>query len=207
MSVALAEQSSSAEEAKNPAEKDLAKDSVPKEPAQKERPSDHNVAPLRRNDESGAGRKGALFTGPEANDPGHSPATGFVAIGEDLERRSREWNKMVRLLQHQRELLDAAEADRDATYAELERIMPLVQDTARDLETAMDACRAGDGLADLSALFVTNGEALDQLERVSVALTDHFLRVRSAWDQYGRSIAIAQRLRAEMHRSSAPAPK
>jgi hypothetical protein len=159
--------------------------------------------PLRRTDDRAFVRKGPLVVGMEAVEPGRSNATGFLAIGEDLERRSREWSKMVRLLQQNREFLDSAETERDAAYAELERVIPFVQETSRELESAMDACRSGEELTDLTNLFVRNGEALDQLERVAVALTGHFLRCRSAWDQYTRNIAIAQRLRAEMQGAGA----
>ncbi len=167
-------------------------------PPQKERAGDSVVSPMRRPEERPM-RKVPVIATLETNDPVKFNATGFLAIGEDLERRSREWSKMVRLLLQHREVLDSAETERDGAYADLQRVIPLVQDTARELEIAMDAVRGGEEPADLSVLFVKNGEALDQLERLAVSLTGHFLRVRSAWDQYTRSIAIAQRLRAEMH--------
>jgi hypothetical protein len=166
----------------------------PKDPA-----PETSVAPFRRAEERANVRKGPVLASLETAEAAKPGATGFLAIGEDLERRSREWSKMVRLLQQHREFLDSAETERDAAYAELESIVPVVQATSRELEAAMDAVRAGEEPSDLSTLFVKNGEALDALERVAVALTGHFLRVRSAWDQYTRSIAIAQRLRAEMH--------
>ncbi len=168
-------------------------------PPQKERAENSVVSPMRRPEDRSNMRKVPVIATLETNDPAKFNATGFLAIGEDLERRSREWSKMVRLLQQHREILDSAETERDTVYADLERVIPLVQETARELETAMDAVRGGEEPADLSVLFVKNGEALDQLERLAVSLTGHFLRVRSAWDQYTRSIAIAQRLRAEMH--------
>ena len=42
--------------------------------------------------------------------------------------------------------------------------------------------------------------SLDQLEKVSVALSGHFLRCRAAWEQYARSVENAQRLRGEAPR-------
>jgi hypothetical protein len=64
----------------------------------------------------------------------------------------------------------------------------------------MDASRSGRPSPDLPELFAKNSESLDQLEKVSVALSGHFLRCRAAWEQYARSVENAQRLRGEAPR-------
>jgi hypothetical protein len=170
---------------------------------QKERGADTpSPEPLRRVPASERPAKNrGLETVLEAGRAAKNSAAGFQAVSEELERRSREWTKMVRLLDLNRQNLDAAEAERDAAYSELAIIVPIVEQTARELKEAMEAGRAGEQSPDLATLFSTNGEALDRLERVSVALTGHFLRCRSAWEQYVRSVYSAQQLRAEAQAS------
>jgi len=112
-------------------------------------------------------------------------------VSDELERRSREWTAMVRLLEQNRHTLDCAEMERDAAYDELARIVPIVQETAKELTAAMDASRSGRPSPDLPELFAKNSESLDQLEKVSVALSGHFLRCRAAWEQYARSVENA----------------
>ena len=129
------------------------------------------------------------------------PSVPYASVGEELERRSREWTAMVRLLEQNRHALDCAEMERDGAYDELSRIVPIVQETAKELTAAMDASRGGQPAPDLPELFSRNSDALDQLEKVAVALSGHFLRCRTAWEQYARSVENAQRLRGEAPRS------
>ncbi len=110
---------------------------------------------------------------------------------------------MVRLLDQHRLQLEAAEKERDAAYDQLARIVPLVQDSARELKSAMDRCKAGELGADLAGLCAKNGKALEELEKIAVALSSHFLWCRSAWEQYAKTIVVAQRLRAETPRGGA----
>src|SRR5215211_273721 len=79
---------------------------------------------------------------------------------EISERRSREWTAMVRLLEQNRHTLDCAEMERDAAYEELARILPIVQETAKELTAAMDASRSGRPSPDLPELFAKNSESL-----------------------------------------------
>jgi hypothetical protein len=128
------------------------------------------------------------------------PTVEYARVTDDLDRRSREWTQMVRLLEQNRHTLDCAEMERDAAYEELARVLPIVQETAKELTAAMDASRSGRPASDLPELFAKNSDALDQLEKVSVALSGHFLRCRAAWEQYARSVDSAQRLRGEAPR-------
>lgn len=128
---------------------------------------------------------------------------GFLAIGEDLERRAREWANMVRLLEQHRLHLESAEAERDAAYDKLARVVPIVQETGEALKSAMDACKAGEMSGDLANVYARNSRALDELEKIAVALSANFLWCRSAWEQYARSIVSAQRLRADIQRGPA----
>ena len=130
-------------------------------------------------------------------------AGGFAAVRDDLDRRTRESAHMVRLLEQHRQHLEATERERDAAYDELARIMPMVQDSARELKTAMDQCKAGELGADLASLWLRNGKALEELENVAANLASRFLWCRSAWEQYAKSIVVAQRLRAEAGRMAA----
>ena len=164
------------------------KDAPPEPPA---------AIPLRRLEERGNTRKSLPDLGSDTARP-HKPAeTAFFAIGEELERRSRAWGNMVRLLEQYRQQLEAAEADRDATHADFSRIVPAVLEAARELKEAMDSTKAGQGTNDIAALFTKNAEALDQLEKVASVLSVRLLWCRTAWEQYTGAINEAQRLRSE----------
>jgi hypothetical protein len=157
-------------------------------------------AALTRNGKGEAAKRPDIFersAGASAAARTARPAVGYASVGDELERRSREWTAMVRLLEQNRHTLDCAEMERDAAYDELSRIVPIVQETAKDLTAAMDASRGGQPSSDLPELFARNSDALDQLEKVSVALSGHFLRCRTAWEQYARSVENAQRLRGD----------
>lgn len=144
------------------------------------------------------------------SDPGAEPMRaprllpgGFLAVGEDLERRAREWANMVRLLEQHRLHLESAEAERDGVYDKLARVVPIVQETGDALKAAMEACKAGEMSGDLATVYARNSRALDELEKIAVALSANFLWCRSAWEQYARSIVSAQRLRADIQRGPA----
>src|SRR5262245_25655982 len=92
---------------------------------------------------------------------------GFRALGDDLERRSREWSIMVRLLEQQRLFLESAEQERDRLYRDLARVVPEVQAAGQSVRSAMDATKAGDISGDLANLCSKNLHALDELEKVA----------------------------------------
>ena len=145
------------------------------------------------------GRDGAA-----ANDAGPVPsaspglsAVGFATIIEQMDRRSREAVAMVRLLEQNRQMLEVAETERDGAYAELARTVPTVQETAQRLDTALKAVRGGTPAPDLDGLFKRNSEALAHLERTAFALSAHFARCRTAWEQYVGSVQSAERLRRD----------
>ena len=164
------------------------KETLPEPPA---------AIPLRRPDERGS-RKGSFEqSGGDLVRLGKPSDTGFLAIGEELERRSRAWGNMVRLLEQYRQQLETAEADRDATHAEFGRIVPSVLEAARELKDAMDSTKAGQVSDDIATLFVKNAEALDRLEKVASVLSVRLLWCRTAWEQYAGAITEAQRLRSE----------
>ena len=176
-------------------------DIIPGKPRSGETPAPSGARPVVRKDATP--EKAPLDPLAESMRGGHPIEGGFTAVREDLERRSREWTNMVRLLDQHRQQLEAAEKERDAAYLELARLMPTVQDTARDFKTAMERCKAGERGIDLAGLCARNGAALQDLEKVVGALNSQFLSCRSAWEQYARTVVNAQRLRSEMRASSA----
>src|SRR5215217_6059580 len=132
--------------------------------------------PLTRGGKSEASRRSDIFERSPAAAGAARPAlptVEYARVSDELERRSREWTAMVRLLEQNRHTLDCAEMERDAAYDELARIVPIVQETAKELTAAMDASRSGPPSPDLPELFAKNSESLDQLEKVSVAISGH----------------------------------
>lgn len=123
---------------------------------------------------------------------------GFAGVAMDLDRRSRDWSMMHRLLEQQRLQLETSENERERLYAELELLLPEVQTTALALTRTIARTRSGDVSANLSALFVDNLHALDKLENVSKALTANLLWTRSSWEQYARSVIGAEKMRSDV---------
>lgn len=123
---------------------------------------------------------------------------GFAGVAMDLDRRSRDWSMMHRLLEQQRLQLETSENERERLYAELELLLPEVQTTALALTRTIARTRSGDVSTNLSALFVDNLHALDKLENVSKALTANLLWTRSSWEQYARSVIGAEKMRSEL---------
>lgn len=128
--------------------------------------------------------------------PKHIPG-GFRGIGDDLERRSREWTHMVRLLEQHRLHLESAEGERDQLEEKLGAVMPEVQESGRALKAMMERSKSGDISGDLAAQFDRNLLALDELEKTATELSVNFLGLRSAWEQYARSVIRAQQMREE----------
>lgn len=122
----------------------------------------------------------------------------FATIGEELERRSRQSATMVRLLEQHRQQLESAEKQRDDAYDKLARVVPLVQETGHALREAMEARKVDDDPARMHRLFMLNGRALDELEKVAVDLFADFLWCKSAWEQYARSVEDARKLRSQL---------
>ena len=122
----------------------------------------------------------------------------FAAIGEELERRSRQSATMARVLEQHRQQLQTAEKERDEAYEKLSRVVPVVHETAQALREAMDARKIDEDPARMHRLFMLNGRALDELEKVAVTLFADFLWVKSAWEQYARSAEEARKLRASL---------
>ena len=117
--------------------------------------------PLTRGGKSEASRRSDIFERSPAAAGAARPAlptVEYARVSDELERRSREWTAMVRLLEQNRHTLDCAEMERDAAYDELARIVPIVQETAKELTAAMDASRSGRPSPDLPELFAKNSE-------------------------------------------------
>lgn len=125
-------------------------------------------------------------------------AGGFAAVADELDRRSRDWTMMVRLLDQQRLHLQTSETERDRLHIELEGMLPNMREAARALQSAIDATKSGDISANLSSLFAENLRSLDALENVARALTANLLWTRSSWEQYARSVIGAQKMREEI---------
>ena len=138
-------------------------------------------------------RQAAAFAGPRA-----LPTVNEVSA--ELQRQSYEWTTAVRLLEQSEHALICAELDRHQASEELERIVPVVNETAKQLTAAVDASRPGQPLSNMRELFAAHGKALEQLETAAVGLSNCYLRYRSAWDEYARNVANAQRLRGDQPR-------
>lgn len=122
----------------------------------------------------------------------------FLAIREDLERRSREWVTMAHLVEQNRLHLAAAEIERDAAYKLLAEIVPTVEETARALKGAMESNKDSDNPTDLKALFDNSDRALERLERVASDLSAQLAWCRSTWEQYSSTVEREKELRSHM---------
>jgi hypothetical protein len=128
----------------------------------------------------------------------HRVPGGLKGVGEDLERHAREWRNTYRLMEQQRPILEATEAERDRLQEVLNRVVPRVNDSTRALSSAIDMARKGDFSGDLSAQFTKNLAALDDLEAVAESLTANLLQMRASWEQYARTVLRAQALREKV---------
>ncbi|MGJ3263589.1 MAG: hypothetical protein ACFE0R_10185 [Salinarimonas sp.] len=127
---------------------------------------------------------------------------GFRGLTDDLDRRARDWRAIVRLMEQQRPQLEIAEAERDRLAEALGRVVGEVQESGRSLKSMLDTTRAGDVSGDLAAQFGRQVGALEQLEDVTESLIANFILLRSAWEQYARSVIQAQGLRDELKPSA-----
>lgn len=127
-----------------------------------------------------------------------SIAGGFRGLGDDLERRAREWRSAVRLLQQQGPQFEYCEAERERLYEQLGRVVGEVNESGRSLRAGLNATKNGDASSNLSASFTRNMAALDELESISEALATNLAAVRSTWEQYARTAIRAQKMRDEL---------
>ncbi|MEC5289303.1 hypothetical protein VSX64_04065 [Aurantimonas sp. C2-6-R+9] len=130
-------------------------------------------------------------------------AGGFQGVGDDLDRRARDWRNTVRLLEQQRPQLESAETEHARLHEALARIVPEVQENGRALKALLDTTKTGDISGDLATQFNKNLNSLDELESVAEALTANLVWVRSTWEQYARTIIKAQRMREDLKQGAA----
>ena len=129
------------------------------------------------------------------------PTVEYARVSDELERRSREWTAMVRLLEQNRHTLDCAEMERDAAYDELARIVPIVQETAKELTE-------GFGCEPQRPAVAGPAGAVREEQRVSRSAREGLGRAQRLFPAlprglgaiYARSVENAQRLRGEAPR-------
>ena len=128
---------------------------------------------------------------------------GFAGVGNDLERRARDWRNTYRLMEQQRPHLESAEAERDRLHEALERAVSEVKESNQIFKEAIQRTKDGDVSSDLAPQFTRCLDGLDELESVAEALSVNMLHIRTCWEQYARTIIRAQKMRDEL-RESAP---
>lgn len=122
-------------------------------------------------------------------------AGGFLELEGEMGRRGREWTRAVRLLEQHRMQVESAESERDALHESLNGLMPEVQDSGDALSSMLEKSKSGDVPGNLTAQFDKSMRALEELEETAAALNANFLWVRSAWEQYARSLIQVQKMR------------
>lgn len=127
---------------------------------------------------------------------------GFSGLSGDLERRAKEWLNLCRVIEHQRPQLDTAEAAYADALTLLKAMVPAVEDTSSALAEVLGSAREGDISSDVGDRFTDGLKAVDELERIVATLATNLLWVRSAWEQYAKSILRAQKLRDQMQGGS-----
>jgi hypothetical protein len=123
---------------------------------------------------------------------------GFLGVSADLDIHSKEWRSVVRLLRQQRLQVEAAEAEKDELHGALERCAPAAQESGRALKEILEITKGGDISGDLAAAFARNERTIEELEAVVEALSTNLLGLRTAWEQYARTIIRAQALREQV---------
>ena len=134
-------------------------------------------------------------------------AGGFAGVGNDLERRARDWRNTYRLMEQQRPHLEAAEAERDRLHEALERAVGEVKESSHIFKEAIHRTKEGDVSSDLGPQFARCLEGLDELESVAEALTVNMLNIRTCWEQYARTIIRAQKMRDDLRESAPKMPQ
>ncbi|MCQ8781626.1 hypothetical protein [Mangrovibrevibacter kandeliae] len=130
--------------------------------------------------------------------PARRHGAAFNTVSEDIDRRLRDWKSMLRVMEQQRPQLETAENERDKLYSALARVLPEVQESGRVVKALIDGIKNGEAATDLATQFTKNQRALDQLESIAEALSANLLWVRSAWEQYSRSVGQAQAMRDDI---------
>lgn len=120
---------------------------------------------------------------------------GFAGLGSDLDTHARKWKNAVRVLEQLRTELEAVELEGSRLQASLTRVIPEIANNGKSLSSHLNKAKAGDLSADLSSEFAGTLEKLDDLERLSEALTVNHLAMQSTWEQYAKAVLQAQRLR------------
>lgn len=130
--------------------------------------------------------------------PVRQPQSAFLAIREDVERRSREWIATAHLVEQSRNYLATAEAERDFGYKTLAEVLPLVEESGRDLKEAMNRAKDGEDVGNIESLFEASDRALECLERVASDLSAQLVWCRTAWEQFEKAHQKEKKLREEV---------
>jgi hypothetical protein len=139
---------------------------------------------------------------PEKPETG-SHADSVAQLHTFLEQRSRQWSSALRVMELQRQYVQAIEAERDAAYHKLAQVMEKLNESAHATKESLT--RSGVNPVDLATTFERNRKVLEDLENVSVSLSTNFMCWRSAWEQYAQTAQTARKLGAEM--KEAPSPR
>src|SRR4051812_37400342 len=129
-----------------------------------------------RDDDKGDGT--SRSSTPDVLSSPSSPALGHADLTSDLDRRSREWASMARVLEQHRQHLEVAEREQESCYGKLARVMPVVQETAKALKNAIDERKRGQGSGDIDGLFSLSSRALDELEKAAATLATNLIWCR-----------------------------
>jgi exonuclease VII small subunit len=113
---------------------------------------------------------------------------GQNSVVELLERHNREWKKAFDLLERNRANLIEAEEQVSTLHIQLEVLVPIVQQSEQDLQSAMVRPGAFEFSPAMMALFDGSSTAIEQLEALVRALAEHLARRRTAWEQYCQTI-------------------
>lgn len=144
---------------------------------------------------------GAAAAEPHEGEPVRLPRRiqgGFQGLTSDLEKRAREWTLVNRLLEQQRPILEAAEAERDRLLERLGRVVADAHAATNSLKMALETTKAGDVSGDLAAQFGRNLQALEALEGAAEDLVVNLHVIRASWEPYARTVIRGQRLRDEI---------
>lgn len=111
-----------------------------------------------------------------------------------LEQHNRAWTRAFGQLEQHRAALSEVEEQVHALQAELDVLLPIVQQAEQDVQTALVRPGAFERASGMETLLGSGISAAEQLAGLAQTVAEHLARRRSAWEQYCTSLEEVRRV-------------